>query len=40
MNSILSEEEIRDVMSHYNTTVDQCTQENDRLKNEINKLLS
>ena len=39
-NSILSEDEIRDVMSLYNTSVDQCTQENDRLKNEINRLLS
>ena len=38
-NSILSEDEIRDVMSLYNTSVDQCTQENDRLKNEINRLL-
>ena len=27
-------------MSLYNTSVDQCTQENDRLKNEINRLLS
>jgi hypothetical protein len=38
-NSILSEDDIRDVMSLYNSSVDQCTQENDRLKNEINRLL-